>query len=75
LVVVEVEIQLPHPQEHLDLVVVEKNLTELVDHQHQDKEIRVVMVLNHIMQLEAAVVPVVLVKMVERDQLVPVESV
>tara|TARA_Y100000015_G_C2342426_1_gene66612 strand:+ start:229 stop:456 length:228 start_codon:yes stop_codon:yes gene_type:complete len=75
LVVVEVEIQLPHPQEHLDLVVVEKNLMELVDHQHQDKEIRVVMVPKQEMLVEAAVVPVVLVKMVDQIHLVMVELV
>jgi hypothetical protein len=75
LVVVEVEIQSPHPQEHLDLVVVEKNLTELVDHQHQDKEIRVVMVPKQEMLVEAAVVPVVLVKMVDQIHLVMVELV
>tara|TARA_A100001201_G_scaffold51362_1_gene50963 strand:+ start:1104 stop:1328 length:225 start_codon:yes stop_codon:yes gene_type:complete len=74
-VVVAVEILLAHLQEHLDLVVVDKNLMELVDHQHQDKEMMVEMVPKQEMVVEAAVVLAVLVKMVDHHHLVMVESV
>ena len=73
--VVAVEILLPHLQEHLDLVVVEKNLVDLVDQRHQDKEMPVAAVMKQEMLVEVVVVPVVLVKMVDQHHLVMVELV